>query len=1210
MKRLFVFTLLLFATPLFAQTVTVPWTSTAQTFEGMGGAATEFPQGLPTSSPDLADFFFGTGSGQIGLNIVRSANVPDFATCSARYGSSNCVASSGATIVKGDLAVLQQAQARGVTKLIATSWSPPGSMKSNGQWAASGTFLGTTTNGMYPTLAQIFVSYLQLLQANGVTMYAVSPQNEPNCCTGGTYQQAFWTAQQFHDFIPVLRSALNAAGFSSVKIFFPEPGHWDSAYEGYAATAMNDSTVAAQVGFMAQHGYAGDTNITVAPNYSKEIWLTEDSDSGTYDPSIANAIQYATYIHNYLTTAQVSAYIWWWLSGLPQNGDEGNNSTLTDASGNIPKRDYMTGNWSKFWPLGCVRMVNTATVNSNLITSCRDPLTGKFAITTINPTPGGTSLTFAMTNYPGAVTTVTPHITSSTQNLVDLSPITGIVGNSFTTTIPGNSIVTFTGTSIRRVSQSGGTFSGGSDCNGQSTISVSAFNALTLNDGDVNELCGVITTTPSIATASSGTATLPVTLKWDTGARITQPTCNNVCLQLNGANWLIIDGGTPCGANTACSLAELANRTGYPAGITGIIEATAAGSPPLANQIDITSGILSSGSNIIVKNLIIRNTYVHTTPTDNTGSSSDSRGWGWNNATNLTLQDSTLHDMAMPFGKLAGPNGDFITVQRNYFDHCNWCVAEGSDTSQTGTDWYIHDNQFGSMANWDATDNGYHHNPIFIQNGSDLVCSPCFTRIFIYNNLFFGDPGANNTSGGTFWDHGPATNSWVYNNVYRLFGNPHQINNAIQQGSAGATSLINVLNNTFIDAQGTQSANQGCIIIQGTGQIIVNNAFQYCQQFVYRQWGTGTNTLPSPAIDDRNAYGNSSNTSHVFTADGAGFFTTMPSWRTFTGQEANSVYNQTGISISNTGVPTDTSLNFGFNRSDLCPTDPQLAALCFDSSAGMTRTPTARPATGTNNWTVGAINFSSGGPTFTATLTPTSCNFGSANVGTIGSTCGFTFTNTGTGTLNITNYSTADTDYTITTNTCVSTFSNVLPAGSNCSLVVTFSPLSAGTLTGNLQVFSNATGSPQSSPLTGVGTTPTAVWNSGQTPSTTFAFGNVTVPGPATSTTITLSNTGTGPFNPSFTFGGANPTVFTINSTDCPGSLGPGASCHVLVNFSPTSAASFSATLLQTDTFNNANATLTLTGTGVASAAPAVAPCASCITEEYEEDLFASIASF
>jgi hypothetical protein len=116
------------------------------------------------------------------------------------------------------------------------------------------------------------------------------------------------------------------------------------------------------------------------------------------------------------------------------------------------------------------------------------------------------------------------------------------------------------------------------------------------------------------------------------------------------------------------------------------------------------------------------------------------------------------------------------------------------------------------------------------------------------------------------------------------------------------------------------------------------------------------------------------------------------------------------------------------------------------------------------------------------TVTPTSLSFPSQSVGTISPAQQVTVTNTGTQTLNITKISAGTTgDYSETDN-CLSAPNNgILSEGGICTVKVFFSPTASGTRTGSLTISDNATGSPQSVSLTGIGaaaftlSTPSAV---------------------------------------------------------------------------------------------------------------------------------------
>ena len=99
---------------------------------------------------------------------------------------------------------------------------------------------------------------------------------------------------------------------------------------------------------VAKHGYAGDTAI-IKPETFVEIstlWVTEDaSQSRTFDGTMQDALGWARIIHNYLTVANVNAFVFWRIDG---EGTNPGNTALSDASGTPALRAYVVGNWSKF----------------------------------------------------------------------------------------------------------------------------------------------------------------------------------------------------------------------------------------------------------------------------------------------------------------------------------------------------------------------------------------------------------------------------------------------------------------------------------------------------------------------------------------------------------------------------------------------------------------------------------------------------------------------------------------------------------------------------------------------------------------------------------------------------------------------------------------------------------------------------------------------
>ncbi|MGD1065026.1 MAG: choice-of-anchor D domain-containing protein, partial [Terracidiphilus sp.] len=143
-----------------------------------------------------------------------------------------------------------------------------------------------------------------------------------------------------------------------------------------------------------------------------------------------------------------------------------------------------------------------------------------------------------------------------------------------------------------------------------------------------------------------------------------------------------------------------------------------------------------------------------------------------------------------------------------------------------------------------------------------------------------------------------------------------------------------------------------------------------------------------------------------------------------------------------------------------------------------------------------------------ASLSP-ALSFPNTLTGTTSSALAATLSNTGTGALNnivpsITGTNPGDFALTTGANACGST----LAAGSNCSIYVTFTPASAASFSATLSVADNASGSPQTSALSGTGVTsgPTT-WPNGYSYEATFTVAAGQVPSAQTNFPALISGT-------------------------------------------------------------------------------------------------------
>ncbi len=154
------------------------------------------------------------------------------------------------------------------------------------------------------------------------------------------------------------------------------------------------------------------------------------------DQSFPACLTTAREIHDCVTVGNMNAYVWWWIIS--------NANGLYNKSGVVQKRGYVLGQFAKFLRNGYYRVDATAKPSANIyVTGFKGG--GKAVIVAINKGGSAVSQTFTFTN--GAVSGVTPYITSSSQNIASKSSVTVTVScDAFTYSLPANSVTTFVGT--------------------------------------------------------------------------------------------------------------------------------------------------------------------------------------------------------------------------------------------------------------------------------------------------------------------------------------------------------------------------------------------------------------------------------------------------------------------------------------------------------------------------------------------------------------------------------------------------------------------------------------------------------------------------------------------------------------------------------------------------------------------------------------------
>jgi glucosylceramidase len=153
-------------------------------------------------------------------------------------------------------------------KILGTPWTPPIWMKSN-----ANSMGGRLLQKYYSVYADYFVKYIQAMKAEGITIDAITPQNEP--LHGGNNPSMLMSAAEQANFIKnYLGPALRAASINTKIIVYDH----NADRPDYPLTVLNDDGARQYVDGSAFHLYGGDISALskVHDAYpDKKLYFTE-----------------------------------------------------------------------------------------------------------------------------------------------------------------------------------------------------------------------------------------------------------------------------------------------------------------------------------------------------------------------------------------------------------------------------------------------------------------------------------------------------------------------------------------------------------------------------------------------------------------------------------------------------------------------------------------------------------------------------------------------------------------------------------------------------------------------------------------------------------------------------------------------------------------------------------------------------------------------
>jgi glucosylceramidase len=275
-------------------TVTVTDTSVAQTWEGFGGAFNELGWSYlsmlsPTDRDSAIRLLFGSDGAHFNFGRVPiGAN--DFAV--SRYTDDEV--SSGTDYSMASFSIdrdkmyiipfIKAAQAvNGSLRFWGSPWTPPTWMKtSSGSYNGTAcTFSGTAFDSgcmmdnaqVLTAYAQYFVKWVQGYAAQGITIEAIAPQNEPNYFTN--YPSCGWTPALFTKFVGQYLGPAVASASLTTKIMLGTMSNGDSGKDPSIVSAVLADATAK--GFTKVFGYQWNMlpDVGSAKSSNLPIWQTE-----------------------------------------------------------------------------------------------------------------------------------------------------------------------------------------------------------------------------------------------------------------------------------------------------------------------------------------------------------------------------------------------------------------------------------------------------------------------------------------------------------------------------------------------------------------------------------------------------------------------------------------------------------------------------------------------------------------------------------------------------------------------------------------------------------------------------------------------------------------------------------------------------------------------------------------------------------------------
>ena len=376
-----------------------------QEIDGFGAALTNSSAWLIDNSnrrEEIIDKLFSPDSG-IGISYIRLAMGSSDFVQGEHYSyaeTPNDMDLSEFSIVRDRehiIPVLQDILAINPDiKIMGSPWSPPGWMKTSGQFVCGSHWDSRLKTEMYSVYADYFVKFVQEYANEGIQIHAMTIQNEPLYCPWD-YPGLYMPGDQQRDFIKVLGPKFSEHGIDTEIVIFDH--NWDNSEQtgafDYAKVIYDDPIALSYIAGTGFHGYGnGEASMQEMVYYldpTKAIYFTERTNFTGW----TNWDQVLSHIAKYYFIDVIRYWsknvLLWNLALDTENGPY--NGGCPNCTGVVTVEDdyfekeidyYIIGHFSKFVQQGANRIYSN-TFEGELETVAFQNPDGSLVVVTLNP---------------------------------------------------------------------------------------------------------------------------------------------------------------------------------------------------------------------------------------------------------------------------------------------------------------------------------------------------------------------------------------------------------------------------------------------------------------------------------------------------------------------------------------------------------------------------------------------------------------------------------------------------------------------------------------------------------------------------------------------------------------------------------------------------------------------------------------------------------